>query len=1051
MSFPTIHPKPYTPVRFGRAQQTGPGNYEVWEERIKREPRPIDYGQMWDSRVKDLQTPLEDLQAPPQKVNVPPPLKVNAQGTIEHTGQNVVEVYTERFPAKVGGLGEVALTVPQAKARLMPKKDIRIIVPYLTPHAEADAKAKNASEKFQQTGVTLKLTCHDGKTRDFEILQKFEPVPGVDKRDMETIGNMVYAIRNDELFRAKVTVNGVEQDAGLQKYTYNPKAGEYEKVMMFNRAAATLIPLLDGNNTQVRDSKLKQFGDKNGKNVDVVMAHDWLSGPVLHELPDDPKMRKIFMLHNKYDKIQIPKVSKQTGLYTPDDLYDNEQLYSPLQVGIESADAVIGERNFVKSLLETPVGAGLQFVDALREKYEMGLQDPAHPALYNMHHGLSADFTPLKEGAAPALSQNKKIWVENSLKGLENKLKTQNKSAQDIETAKANFLKSVEKIQDFQFQPMKSTSLEDIKAFKAANKEALQKKLGLNVNTNATIIGWAARLEPRQKGFYLVQYCMEKLLAEDKEKKLQFVVYGDTSDKAMQQWIKKMLHDYPGQIYMPNQFGGKDDILQLAAGGDYTALCSIYEPYGLTQLEAMKIANIPVVHGVDGLRSSIADSKEGILAAYGIDLDNPQQVAALKKSGEWERVWGWQSDQQNGFLMAPLNLQAYQDYIDRRQECEEAADAINQVDSPDTGAQKLTYDQRVTNLTQKLKDSIGGRKGRLSNLKKELPLGFNPTQVPEKTEPESQKMLDALNTTKAANVLSYAQMAKRRLGYEPTLTNAEVMIVLNPAIKQAIAHRSRLLKAVEHEKLFTAQQDKAKHAELDVKSEALSRTIKTIEQWQQEIETTKSLMPESQQAVQAFFSQAVQDEQAEIRKKHAMIQKARALNHEITQLTKLKNDVESTGRLSPTTKQRLLQIFTLSEADRNVNEVESGKLLDAMQRALNTAPERLLQIRQNGMKFVDTEHNWDKIVAERYRPVMEDETVLSRRKERNLPPVGATQTKTPIRKIMVQKPNIPASPAPTQPAPTGFFAPLLALWSSFWAMQYKLLSFLTRPLSFKMD
>lgn len=1011
MSFPTIHSKPFNPVRFGKAQ------------------RP------------------EGIDALPV-----PPLQAGGK-TLPHTAQNGVWVTTERLPAKVGGLGEVSKTIPEAIARLMPMKDLRIIVPYLTPHAEADAKAEKekTGDKFQPSGVTLKLACHDGKVRNFDVLQKFERAPLLDGTRSDKIGNMVYAIRNDELFRAKVTVNGVEQDAGLQKYTYNPKAGEYEKVMMFNRAAARLIPLLNGNNTVFKTSDLKRF-DKNDKNIDFVMAHDWLAGPVLHELPDDPKTRKIFMLHNKYDKIQIPKVSKQTGLYTPDTLYENEQLYSPLQVGIESADAVIGEHNFVKTLLTTPVGAGLQFVDALKEKYELTQHDPAHPALYDMHHGLSADFTPLKNGAPPALSQNKQKWLDNSLKGIENKLKAQNKTAQDIEDAKTKFRESAKNIQDFQFQPLKSTSLEDIKAFKAANKEALQKKLGLTVNPDATIIGWAARLEPRQKGFFLVQYCMEKLLTEDKDKKLQFVIYGDTSDKAMQQWIKKMLRDHPGQIYMPNQFGGQDDIKHLSAGGDFTILPSIYEPYGLTQLEAMKMSSIPIVHGVDGLRSSIADNKEGLKAALGVDLDDPQQVEAMKQSGVWEKVWSWQPDQQNGFLMAPLNLQAYQNYIDRRQECEEAIDAIRMVDSPDTAAQKLSYDQRVTHLTQKLKDSIGSRKSQLTNIRKELPLGFSLSQEHEKDQPESHGVLDALKATEAANVHSYTEMAARKLGYAPPLKNPEVLSVLNPALKQAIAHRTRLQQIVAHEKMFTAQQDKAKHAELDNKASTLAQAIETIRGWQREIETTKALKPESQQAIQAFFHEALEAEQAEIHKKETMIQKARSLNQEVIQLTKLKQDVESTGRLNPATRQRLSQIFTLADEDVKVNEAESGKLLDAMQRALKSAPERLLQIRQNGMNFVDQEHNWDKIVSERYRPVMEDETVLSRRKERNLPPVDTNPMKTPIRKIMVERPSIPVTPAATsQPSSSGFFSPIAALLNTFWSIQLKFLSFLTRPFSLKMD
>lgn len=1025
MSFPTIQHRPHAPIRFGRMHQVGPTEEQLPPE-VPAKP--------------SLQTDVAELANLPFK-------------TVPHTPQNGIWVTTERLPAKVGGLGEVSKTIPEAIARLMPNKDLRIIVPYLTAHAEADARAKSENrpqDAFQETGVTLKLACHDGKNRNFDILQKFEPVPGMDKRDMQKIGNWVYAIRNDELFRAKIKVNGVEQDAGLQKYTYNPKAGEYEKVMLFNRAAAGLIPLLNGNSSEMKDSRLSRF-NRNGKNIDFVMAHDWLAGPVLHELPDDPNTRKIFMLHNKYDKIQIPKVAKQTGLFMPGTLYDDELLYSPLQMGIESADVVIGEHNFVKTLLETPVGAGLQFIPALREKYEITQQDSQRPALYDMHHGLSADFTPLKTGAPPALRQNKQAWLQNSLKGIETKLKTQKKSAADIEAAKAAFLKKAETIQDFQFQPLESTSLEDIKKFKAANKEALQKKLGLEVNPNATIIGWAARLEPRQKGFFLVQYCMEKLLESQKDKNLQFVIYGDTHDKALQGWIKKMLAQYPGQIYMPNAFGGQDDIKHLSAGGDFTILPSIYEPYGLTQLEAMKMSSIPVVHGVDGLRSSIADNKEGIKSAFGVDLDDAAQVAQLKKNKKWENVWGWQPDQQNGFLMAPLNLQAYQDYIDRRQECEEVNDLVDMVDSPDSASQKFNYNDRITHLAQKLKDSIGSRKSQLTNIKKELPLGITLTQELAQETPASQRVLDALGATRSAQVLSYAQMAKRRLGYTQVLNNAEVMSILKPQLDEAALLRANQLNQVEHEKRFTATQDKAKQNLLDNRANVLKAEMQSIREWQQEIETSKALKPESQQAIQAFFTKAVHTEAAEIEKKDALIHQARKLNREIQQITKVKKAMEDTGRLSPAAKIALKKIFSLSDTEVKVNEIESGKLLAAMQRALNTDPQRLLQIRQNGMNFVDTEHNWDKIISQRYKSVMEDPTVLSRRKARELPTPGTAQNKPPIRKILVERPNIPATPSPERNDSSSFSSVFFTMTSKLMDMLVRLLSYLMRPFSFKMD
>ncbi len=856
------------------------------------------------------------------------------------TAQNGVWVTTERIPAKLGGLGEVSKTIPEAAARLMPRKDIRIIVPYLTPHAEADLK--HPDDAFENTGVAFNLRCHDGKERKFEVLQKFEPVPGYDKRDMKKIGNWVYAIRNDELFRAKIKIaGGGEVDAGLQKYTYDPNAGEYEKVMLFNRAAAKVTTLLDGNNPEFRDSKLRRFGDdqskiingqRNGKGIDWVMAHDWLAGPVLHELPDDPKTRKIFMLHNKYDKIQIPKVARETGLYTPDSLYDKEELYSPLQLGIEHADAVIGEHNFVETLLNTPVGQGLQFIDALRFKHEVTQNAKAtgmQPMIYDMHHGLAADFTPLDAKlpptvagkVPPALRQNETSWKQSVLATIENKAKAQKKSAADIKKEQDAFLKSATQ-EKFQFQPLKSYQLQDIQAFKKANKEALQKKLGLAVNPNATIIGWAARLEPRQKGFYLVQYCMDELL---KNKNVQFVIYGDTSDKAMKAWVEKVNKKYgktgTQQVFLPNAFGNGDDIKHLSSGADFTVLPSIYEPYGLTQLEAMKMCCIPIVHGVDGLRSSVADTRAEIRRIFGADFNNPQKR---------EKVWSYP---QNGFLMPPLNLQAYQDYIDHRQESEGVLDAVKMVVQPDGASRKLSQDKRLTILDQRLKDASGSRRNRINNIMKELSAIGKPGD-------SSGSWFSSV----------WSGSATQNGGKDPQALQAE----------------------------------------------------------------------------------------------------AKKLRGEIDTIIRLRSDMDKSGTLTSATQQGLEALFQLSEADVKINERESNKLLRAMQRAIQTPQKALLQIRKNGMEFVDKEHNWDTIVANRYRPVMEDLSNLSLRPERTLP---SQQTKAPTRTVTVEKGIVKASKKPQESnqKPSGFVASLRYWWSQFWALQARILAFLLRPFSFKQD
>lgn len=594
--------------------------------------------------------------------------KQNGGGKVPENG---VWVTTERTPAITGGLGEVSKTIPDAFATKMPEVDMRIIIPYLPLIQDDDRrkKAENKSEEaFSETKMAFKMKDGEGVNREFKVLQKFEPAAGTSLQ--QGIGNWVYAIKEDNYFASVPEGQDPNKtkSKSLHLYTYNPDAGEFDKIMMFNRAAAKLIPLLKGNNPQSAGKGLHRFGEDPRKNfgqkqVDFVMAHDWLTGPVLHELPDDPNTRKIFMLHNRYDKVQIPTVAKTAGMFTPDTLYENELLYSPLHLGISSADAVIGELNFVKTLLTTDFGKGAQFVKALKEKQDANL-------IFNMHHGLSETFTAIGQKAPKGLTEDFATWkaeIQGNIRKLEAEPTAGNKQKAERLTAQLN------RATEFKFEKLQTTgdlppTKEQIGAFKAHNKEQLQKKWGLDVGRDKILMGWAARLEPEQKGVFLLQNAMNTIL-ENRDKnpdydKVQFIIFGPTEDPTLLKWVKTINERYPGRVFMPNDFASRDTIAQLTAGSDFTILPSLYEPYGLTQLEAMKMGSIPVVHGVDGLRSTVNDP-EIVKAVFKDQLNGPAR----------EAVW---DQPQNGVLMEPLSINRYLSYIRKRQEWEGMEAVVNQ-------------------------------------------------------------------------------------------------------------------------------------------------------------------------------------------------------------------------------------------------------------------------------------------------------------------------------------------------------------------------------------
>lgn len=619
--------------------------------------------------------------------------------------QNIVHVFTERLPVKDGGLGEVAKTTTEAQAEFMPEKDVRVIVPYQKAHRDEDKK-KPANEAFKDSGVVISEKDKYGRTVNFKVLQKFEYATGFnDKVDHFTdvnvkkkIGNWVYALRADEYFIGK---NDENQDTGLYKYTYNPDASDFDKLMMYNRAAAKLVPMLAGdspgapnlekfhnnlklkNQTQTRE-QIEKEGDRaintNPDSIDVVLGHDWLSGPVLNELPDLGITKKIDMVHNKYDGLNTPEAARLAGLVTPKRLDDREESFSSLRAALEPADGAIVNDNFASTLLNTKLAGNEAFVSALRGKVQAG-------RTFNMHHGLGRDVTPcdvrdqngkVVEPANKSLSENFTRWKEVLEQEKVGKSAKEAKKIQDKIDAVANNLANSKG--PYQFVPLKvdakhykviqpnswkdlpnpdeklvvpKPTVGEMREFKSANKMALQRKWGLTEDPNAIMLGWAARLEPRQKGFFLMQKSMENVLkkAEGKGQNVQFVMLGNTEDPQIIKWIAEMNQKYPGKLYIPNAFANQDEVKQMNAACDFTVLPSLYEPYGLTQLEAMKMGSIPIVHGVDGLRTTVNDPH--------IVKNNFKKQANPKP----EKVWEYP---QNGFLMAPMDIDAYSSYTNQR-------------------------------------------------------------------------------------------------------------------------------------------------------------------------------------------------------------------------------------------------------------------------------------------------------------------------------------------------------------------------------------------------
>ncbi len=139
-----------------------------------------------------------------------------------------------------------------------------------------------------------------------------------------------------------------------------------------------------------------------------------------------------------------------------------------------------------------------------------------------------------------------------------------------------------------------------------ANKEALQKILGLPVNAKIPLIGMVGRID-QQKG---VDLAIRALLRFENYP-WQFVLLG-TGDPSIEIEARNLQATFPDRVHVVLRYD--DPLARLIYGAaDIFLMPSRYEPCGLAQMIAMRYGCVPVVHATGGLKDTVEEGKTGFL------------------------------------------------------------------------------------------------------------------------------------------------------------------------------------------------------------------------------------------------------------------------------------------------------------------------------------------------------------------------------------------------------------------------------------------------------
>ena len=162
-------------------------------------------------------------------------------------------------------------------------------------------------------------------------------------------------------------------------------------------------------------------------------------------------------------------------------------------------------------------------------------------------------------------------------------------------------------------------------SLKTRGKLALQKRLGLEVNEHAPLLGVVSRLT-YQKGLDLLIECLPTLL----ESGAQLVVLG-SGEAELERRYQQLALRYGSRVSV---IIGFDETLshQIMAGADIFLMPSRFEPCGLNQMYGMRYGTPPVVRRTGGLADSVTSAS--LESGTGFVFDEANS-SALQQTIRW--------------------------------------------------------------------------------------------------------------------------------------------------------------------------------------------------------------------------------------------------------------------------------------------------------------------------------------------------------------------------------------------------------------------------------
>ncbi|MFN8615039.1 MAG: glycosyltransferase [Vampirovibrionales bacterium] len=530
-----------------------------------------------------------------------------------HQSLQVLWVSPEGITDMTGGLGEITNFVARGINVEAPVNMV-MITPETKPYLEkAQADPDNLALQWEDTGVRVSVNERPGWLFVAKFLALF--VPGAERKErliQRLSPHGEFILKRNKAHRNEFTLGSPFYTQRFKSLFYNYKIGitksedenanastkqnKSDALILFNKAVLKALPYLQGQKpvegNPVFEPPVKGL-------LDIAIANDWPIAPLLTQnlkkATSNSALKTLFYIHNTYSQTEYESwIQKILPLPSWLRAFSNSW-FGYFEQGVQLADAVIGNHNFLETVTETNFARGGSYRNHLKQLLKTG-------RAYDMHHFLPKEMGPdqspwlQKEGFVPfkAMSLLNEYVSDLAVK----------EPSRELKQAYFEFKGRNKQA----FQAWTQTLFNRQKIYndgKIANY--------LATDPNAVLIGFQNRLDPFQKGFHLIIKAAQDFLTRHPD--AQLALAGGADDvPGLKEWAQAMTAQFPGRFWMPlgRYESSVDD--RLHAAGDVFLNPSLYEPFGISHLKSMKFLRPVVGSAVDGLRWSLSDDDGEALA-----------------------------------------------------------------------------------------------------------------------------------------------------------------------------------------------------------------------------------------------------------------------------------------------------------------------------------------------------------------------------------------------------------------------------------------------------